>query len=339
MNPTKEDGPIGINIRHTRHGGWNRHETAVQKEVQHKLNQILTSFDVGLSAFEHINLFLEFSDRNGKRTIGLIRSNRNVVSAKVELDWRDKVDCDYNDMELLISRSACSLILGIVSESKNDPSKFLTALTHSALPAPLVDLLIQSQQSLEKPQVLDATSNMTDNRFWDLLAQSKSICTNPSSVAEHAEKLIAKLLALAPGEILDFQIIQQRQLAKAYTWELWAIAYMACDGCSDDAFEDFRAWLLTLGQDNFNRCLQQPQFLVDYLSPLLPVCIDSIWDGERILLAAIVAFEQKTGWSLTDILSFEDYSFEKEPLGRPWDEENICTKFPQWCTQFAHEHL
>ena len=76
----KNDGPIEINIKHTRHGGWNRHEVAVQKEVQQKLNHVLTSFDVGLSAFKHVNLFLEFSDRNGKRKIGPTRAIGNYAS-------------------------------------------------------------------------------------------------------------------------------------------------------------------------------------------------------------------------------------------------------------------
>jgi hypothetical protein len=302
-SPNEKDGPVEIKIRHTRHGGWNRHETAAQREVQQNLNQVLTACDVGLAAFGHVNLSLEFSDRNGKRKIGPMRDNRNFVSAKVELDWRDNVNCDRNDMELFIYQSACSLILGIIAELNHDPSEFIASLTNSAIPANLVDLLSQSEQ--EKPEALDANSSMTDQSFWDLLLQSKSNCTNHSDVAEHAEKLTAKMLELPPGEILDFQIIQNRQLARAYTWELWAVAYLACDGCSDDAFQDFRAWMLTLGQDHFDRSVQEPQFLVDHLCPLLP--------------------------------SYK-LSVMKEPLGRRWEEEEICAEFPQWCAQFAHAH-
>jgi len=48
---------------------------------------------------------------------------------------------------------------------------------------------------------------------------------------------------------------------RAYTWELWAAAYIVGGGCSDDAFSDFRATLISMGRQTFERVIADPQSL------------------------------------------------------------------------------
>lgn len=50
---------------------------------------------------------------------------------------------------------------------------------------------------------------------------------------------------------------------QAYDWRIWAAASTMAGGCSDDAFSDFRSWLVLQGSTVFNRALRDPDTLVD----------------------------------------------------------------------------
>ena len=50
---------------------------------------------------------------------------------------------------------------------------------------------------------------------------------------------------------------------QAYDWRVWGAAFTMAHGCSDDAFSDFRSWLVLQGSAVFNRALQDPDTLVD----------------------------------------------------------------------------
>ncbi len=50
---------------------------------------------------------------------------------------------------------------------------------------------------------------------------------------------------------------------KAFTHSLWAAAYIIGGGCSDDAFADFRATLISHGRATFERVLKNPETLAD----------------------------------------------------------------------------
>jgi len=52
-----------------------------------------------------------------------------------------------------------------------------------------------------------------------------------------------------------------KSLRKANTWKLWGAAYLANDGCSDDGFLYFRAWLITQGKDIFEQVCKDPDSL------------------------------------------------------------------------------
>jgi hypothetical protein len=65
-----------------------------------------------------------------------------------------------------------------------------------------------------------------------------------------------------------------KSLRKANTWKLWGAAYLANDGCSDDGFLYFRAWLITQGKDIFEQVCKDPDSLAD-----VPAAFDD--DTER----------------------------------------------------------
>ena len=75
------------------------------------------------------------------------------------------------------------------------------------------------------------------------------------------EQLRARLAVVAPAEIVEFGTIFNEYSSRAYTWDLWAAAYLIGGGCSDDGFLDFRGWLISKGEKAYESALKDPQSL------------------------------------------------------------------------------
>jgi hypothetical protein len=75
--------------------------------------------------------------------------------------------------------------------------------------------------------------------------------------------LEAGLRGLSLDEVRSFHAHFYECLDRAYTWELWAAAYIIGGGCSDDKFSDFRSTLVSMGRQIFERTLANPESLAD----------------------------------------------------------------------------
>lgn len=115
---------------------------------------------------------------------------------------------------------------------------------------------------------------------------------------EHlVEGLATALLALPTEEILDFEEQLAEAKHQAYRWEVWGAAYLINGGCSDDGFQDFRAWLVAQGRDTFRRAVADPDSLAEH--PAVRRMADSRRDGwlglESLHFAAEETYERRTG--------------------------------------------
>jgi hypothetical protein len=59
-------------------------------------------------------------------------------------------------------------------------------------------------------------------------------------------------------------------LEDSYRWDLWAAAYIINGGCSDDCFDYFRNWLISLGQEAYDAVIDDPKVLSQYLDQCPP---------------------------------------------------------------------
>ncbi len=109
---------------------------------------------------------------------------------------------------------------------------------------------------------------MTLDEFWDHIRATKR--KDPEA---HAERLAKRLAKLSAEDIVDFQHWWDLMMTEAYHRDLWAAAYYANGGCSDDGFEYFRSWLVQQGRDVFHAVVADPNALVD-------VVADGTADGE-----------------------------------------------------------
>lgn len=322
---------FSISIKHTRHGGWNRHEVAIQSDIQEKLKKALNDRNIfDPNRYAALELFLEFSDREAPPIIGPTSNRRHKVCAKKELAWQTKVDSDRNEMELFIGQSACELLLLVAEELCVDKAQLVAALC-AVLPNISLSLLPDTE-SLKKTVITTPDeSEMNEQLFWQIIEHTRA-----SNISDHARNLSLRLNQLTPGEVLDFELIQRRQAHKAYSWELWAIPYIAYDGCSDDAFANFRTWMVFLGQQSFQRCLKDRLFLAKQLSAILP-SMDPI-STDDFEFTATTVYEKKTGWSTLDVSTKEEMSMLGDPSGEQWDESEVCELFPKICKQLKHRH-
>ena len=84
-----------------------------------------------------------------------------------------------------------------------------------------------------------------------------------------------RLEQLPAQQIADFGAIRRRLDERAYTWELWGAAYVIDDGCSDDCFRDFRAYLISLGREPYEAALKSP----DSLAPVVQDAETGDWEN------------------------------------------------------------
>ncbi|MFQ1699372.1 DUF4240 domain-containing protein [Loktanella agnita] len=119
-----------------------------------------------------------------------------------------------------------------------------------------IDADIGAIQAEERPRPKGKPDprKMDEDLFWNLI--DEGLMDQP--IGERIDTLPERLAAFKATAIRDFEKIQRSLDARAYRWDIWALAYLLQGGCSDDAFEDFRGWLIWQGRKVFEGALADP---------------------------------------------------------------------------------
>ncbi|MCL6572837.1 MAG: DUF4240 domain-containing protein [Bacillus sp. (in: Bacteria)] len=137
---------------------------------------------------------------------------------------------------------------------------------------------------------------MNNLEYWDLIDQSKSY------EEEQVEWLTEKLSKRSINEIVDFEFIFQSYMNESYQSHLWGAAYLIMGGCSDDSFDYFRGWLISQGQEVFEKTLLNPEFLANYIS------------DKNLGEEGVPEYEEFLN------LGFDAYTLKKDGDPEEWDE-------------------
>ena len=155
---------------------------------------------------------------------------------------------------------------------------------------------------------------MDEQAFWKLI--DSAVAPDKAEIDYDYDKLEDQLREMSPKAVLGFAAALQRAVDAAYDWKLWGAADLIHGGCSDDAFEYFRGWLIAQGSAVYRQALADPDSLADYLESYTgpgPI------EDEEILASAYIVFQEKTG-------SDEGYDtgvdIPEEPTGEPWNFDN-----------------
>jgi hypothetical protein len=158
--------------------------------------------------------------------------------------------------------------------------------------------------------------------FWQLIEDSRENAGGDPD--EQAEQLTDLLSDLPPDEIVAFDRMLHELLAAAYRWDLWGAASIINGGCSDDAFEYFRLWLIAQGERVYREALADPETLVDRAEP-------DATDAESLLYAAGDAYRVETGRDLP-----ARAGDPSEPAGERWNEGDLKHLFPKLWAAFPY---
>jgi hypothetical protein len=177
------------------------------------------------------------------------------------------------------------------------------------------------------------------NAFWTLVADTRALAAaaGPESVVqEHVGTLTAALEGLSDDDVRGFYARLQTARARANRWDLWAAAYLALGGASEDSFLDFRNWLISHGQETYERVLTEPDSLADLT-----------WDEDENDFGAAEAWSYAPVEVLEERGADEDDADEDddlddqfgEPTGEPFPEDDddwFAARFPRlWAAHGA----
>jgi Protein of unknown function (DUF4240) len=160
--------------------------------------------------------------------------------------------------------------------------------------------------------------------FWQLIAETREAANNDTG--RQTALLEARLTQLSPRGVIRFAQIRHRLDERAYTWELWGAAYVIEDGCSDDCFRDFRAYLISLGRGPYERALHDPDSLVSVVQDA------EAGDWENADDVAPDAYSSVAD----DDFPLDDSDLSGRPRGRPFDQDttSLRLRYPRLVSRF-----
>jgi hypothetical protein len=165
---------------------------------------------------------------------------------------------------------------------------------------------------------------MTLDQFWNIV--EKVHRDSRGDMDKKCELLEAELRRLPLDEVRSFHRHFDECEDRAYTWELWAAAYIIGGGCSDDVFSDFRATLISMGRQTFERALADPQSLAD---------MD--YDAETAHYEGYQYVPTTVEEELGDGETFPRYATAPaEPSGKPWDEDKVAKLYPRLTEKYGY---
>lgn len=160
--------------------------------------------------------------------------------------------------------------------------------------------------------------------FWKVIEDAY----RPDAI-EHFEAFKDRLGQLKWFEVVEFQAKFDEAVASANTIALWGAAHVINGGCSDDAFRDFRVWLVARGRHPYEAALRHPDSLAEILDG------DPV-DGFGLDAAALRVYEAKTGMSdfYERLEKVERDAPPPPPEGPDFDfedEAELRKRYPQLC--------
>jgi hypothetical protein len=169
-------------------------------------------------------------------------------------------------------------------------------------------------------------------RFWKIVESSRSRfdpAWADGNMERQLEELRKLLLKLPPEEIVGFRDRLLELMDAAFHWDLWGAAYLIARGCSDDGFADFRGWLISMGQNVFERAVFDAESLVDVADA---PGVEDVFFEEFLNVPARV-YEEATG---REIPAYTGH-FRRVPAGDRWSEkgDELQRRFPGLWKKYA----
>lgn len=163
---------------------------------------------------------------------------------------------------------------------------------------------------------------MNELEFWNIVQQAHD---QSEGDMDRKCELIADLVGKLSGdEAIAFSQCFDEMMDRSYAWPLWGAAYVINGGCGDDSFTDFRASLISRGQQAFENALADPDAM-----PADEFDEDS-WFYEGYQYAVDDGVEAAAGRIVDRITPHPD-----TPSGEAWNDEDVFDRYPRLSAAFA----
>jgi len=174
--------------------------------------------------------------------------------------------------------------------------------------------------------------------FWEIVRPGDQVLvSNSGRVSHHPERrpgdcppallvdeITGRLAEFSGNQIRVFDKLLWEAMQRLNHYDVWALAFLLQDSCSDDAFEAFRAWVILQGREASDLALGEP---VTFLSR---IDVGGNMDGSSLLHAPAIAFDRRTGKALP---------MAKRPpaqvQGTPWREDLVEKTYPLLASKIA----
>jgi hypothetical protein len=162
--------------------------------------------------------------------------------------------------------------------------------------------------------------------FWELIKSAEG----------DGKRLATLLQELKAEEVRGFGDILDIQFNKAYHWNLWAAAYLINGGCNEEEFDQFLYWLISLGEERFEKVLEDPDTLAEIVQD-----DDNTFNDEIIIAIARTLdrlgkeIEGKSNVTLpADLIEYKQKI--RKPRGQEWkDDDELLEMFPKLGERFG----
>ncbi len=111
---------------------------------------------------------------------------------------------------------------------------------------------------------IDSTLPGNDTWFWDVIAQAQPP-DNAGGVSARVKRLCKALKELTPQQLRDFDAQLFFHAAQLTSPALQGALFVMHDGLSDEAFGDFRIWIIAHGKQAFDVAGTNPDELATYI--------------------------------------------------------------------------
>lgn len=163
---------------------------------------------------------------------------------------------------------------------------------------------------------------MNTDEFWEIIDRVDE--ASEGEMDAKCKLLKEKLTELSTEEIQSFDSHFADCMDRAYSWELWAAAYIIGGGCSDDAFSDFRATLISTGRSRFEGVVASP----DSLAELNADPDNDFYEGYQYIAPAV--HKSRTGK-----MPARSKPHPKKPSGTQWEEKKVAAVHPKLAKKFG----
>ncbi|GAB6141096.1 DUF4240 domain-containing protein [Methylosoma difficile] len=164
---------------------------------------------------------------------------------------------------------------------------------------------------------------MNEQAFWQFFDEVNQAANGDMDVK--CELIKDKAAQLSKQDAIDFSHLFNEMMDKAYSWELWAAAYIINGGCGDDSFMDFRSSLIAQGQSIFEQALSDPDSLAE-----VETDDDYDWCYEGIQYAVSDGVELAAG----DVPPRKS-AHPSDPSGEEWDEDDLADLLPKLDAKYS----